>query len=75
LGFSYNPFNVARVKLGGSKLDLSTTIIGTTRGLIGMEIDDAKGRLVEALGGDINLSHAVSFADNLDILREHMFLG
>jgi NAD-dependent SIR2 family protein deacetylase len=35
LGFSYNPFNVARLKLGRSKLELSTTIIGTTRGLIG----------------------------------------
>ena len=40
-----------------------------------MEIDDAKGRLAEALGGDINLSPEVGFADNLDILREHMFLG
>ena len=34
-----------------------------------------KGRLAEALGGDINLSPEVGFADNLDILREHMFLG
>ena len=75
LGFSYNQFNVSRLKLGRSKLDLSTTIIGTTRGLKGMEIDDAKGRLAEALGGDINLSPEVGFADNLDILREHMFLG
>jgi len=40
-----------------------------------MEIDDAKGRLAEALVGDINLSPEVGFADNLDILREHMFLG
>jgi hypothetical protein len=56
-------------------LDLSTTIIGTTRGLIGMELDDAKGRLAEAPGGDINLRRQVNFEDNLDILREHMFLG
>jgi hypothetical protein len=74
LGFSYNPFNVARLSIGGS-LDLSTTIIGTTRGLFGMEIQDAKGRLAEALGGDIHLRQEVNFADNLDILREHMFLG
>jgi len=75
LGFSYNQFNVARLKLGTSKLDLSTTIIGTTRGLFGLEIDDAKGRLSEALGGDIHLRQQVNFEDNLDILREHMFLG
>ena len=75
LGFSYNPFNVDRLKLGTSKLDLSTTIIGTTRGLIGMEIDDAKGRLSEALGGHINLEVSVGSTDNLHILREHMFLG
>jgi hypothetical protein len=75
LGFSYNQFNVARLKLGRSKLDLATTIIGTTRGLKGLEIDDAKGRLAEALGGDINLSPEIGFADNLDIFKEHMFLG
>jgi hypothetical protein len=40
-----------------------------------MEIDDAKGRLSEALGGDINVEVSVSSTDNLDILREHMFLG
>lgn len=74
-GFSYNPFNVARLKLGTSKLDLSTTIIGTTRGLIGMELDDAKGRLFEALGGDVKLRLSVTSEDNLTILREHMFLG
>jgi hypothetical protein len=73
LGFGYNPFNVARLNIGGS-LDLSTTVIGTTRGLIGMEIQDAKNRLAEALGGDIYLK-AEDSADNLDILREHMFLG
>lgn len=75
LGFSYNPFNVARLELGRSKLDLSTKIIGTTRGLIGMEIDDAKERLVQALCGDINLRLSATSSDNLDILREHMFLG
>jgi hypothetical protein len=74
LGFSYNPFNLARLNIGGL-LDLSTTIIGTTRGLIGMEIQEAKNRLAEAVGGSITLSHAASFEDNLDILREHMFLG
>jgi hypothetical protein len=74
LGFSYNPFNVARLSIGGS-LDLSTTTIGTTRGLIGMELQDAKNRLAEALGGDINLKFGYGFTDNLDILREHMFLG
>jgi hypothetical protein len=74
LGFSYNPFNVSRLNIGGS-LDLSTTTIGTTRGLIGMEIQDAKNRLAEALGGDINLKFGYGSTDNLDILREHMFLG
>ena len=74
LGFSYNPFNVARLDIGGS-LDLTTTVLGTTRGLIGMEIQDAKNRLSEALGGNISLSGTVSFEDNLAILREHMFLG
>ena len=74
LGFSYNSFNVARLSIGGS-LDLSTMIIGTTRGLFGIEIQDAKNRLAEALGGDIHLRQQVNFEDNLDILREHMFLG
>jgi hypothetical protein len=70
LGFSYNPFNLARLNIGGS-FDLSTTIIGTARGLIGMEVDHAKNRLAEALGGQIGLMND----DNLDILRRHMFLG
>ena len=74
LGFSYDPFNVARLSIGGL-LDLSTMIIGTTRGLFAMEIQDAKNRLAEALGGDIHLRQQVNFEDNLDILREHMFLG
>ena len=70
LGFSYNPFNVARVNIGGS-LDLSTFVFGTARGLIGLELDDARGRLAEAIGGDIRLSDT----DNLDILRRNMLLG
>jgi NAD-dependent SIR2 family protein deacetylase len=74
LGFSYNPLNVARLSIGGS-LDLSTMIIGTTRGLFGIEIEEAKNRLADALGGDIHLRQQVNFQDNLDILREHMFLG
>jgi len=74
LGFSYNPFNVARLSIGGS-LDLSTKIIGTTHGLFGIEIEDAKDRLGDALGGDLHLLQQVHFEDNLDILREHMFLG
>ena len=40
-----------------------------------MEIQDAKNRLAEALGGDIHLRQQVNFEDNLDILREHMLLG
>jgi hypothetical protein len=75
LGFSYNQFNVARLKLGKSKLDLSTTIIGTTLGLIGMELQDAKSRVFEALGGNVSLRFSVTSEDNLAILREHMFLG
>jgi hypothetical protein len=59
----------------GELLDLSTMIIGTSRGLIGMELQDANKRLNEALGGDIHLRFSVSSSDNLDILREHMFLG
>ena len=74
LGFSYNPFNVARLSIGGSQ-DLSAMIIGTTRGLFGIEIQDAQNRLAEAFGGDIHLRQQVNFEDNLDILREHMFLG
>ena len=41
LGFGYNPFNVDRLKVRGS-LDLSTTVIGTTRGLIGGELETRK---------------------------------
>jgi hypothetical protein len=70
LGFGYHPFNIARLNIGGS-FDLSTTIIGTARGLIGMEVDHAKNRLSEAIGGQIALTND----DNLDILRRHMFLG
>ena len=73
LGFGYHAFNVDRLKIGES-LDLSTTIFGTTCGLIGMEIQKAKNRLAEALGGGIDLNFG-SFTDNLDILREHMLLG
>ena len=47
----------------------------STRGLFGIEIQDAQNRLAEALDGDIHLRHQVNFEDNLDILREHMFLG
>jgi hypothetical protein len=74
LGFSYNPFNVDRLNIGGS-LDLSTTVIGTTRGVFGRELEAAKNRLAEALGGDIHLVRSVNSEDNLDILRDHMFLG
>ena len=45
--------------------------INASRGLIGMEVEDASRRLNEALGGRISLSSA----DNLEILRRHMFLG
>ena len=74
LGFSYNQFNVDRLKVRGS-LDLSTTVIGTTRGLIGMELENAKGRLAEALAADIHLELSGTSDDNLSILRDHMFLG
>jgi hypothetical protein len=74
LGFGYHAFNIDRLNIGGS-LDLSTTVIGTTRGLLGMELQDAKNRLAEALGGDITLRLALTCEDNLAILRDHMFLG
>ena len=74
LGFSYNPFNVARLKARGL-LDLSTRVIGTTRGVVGGELDNAKGRLVEALAADVQLVRSVNSEDNLAILRDHMFLG
>ena len=73
LGFGYHPFNIDRLNIGGS-LDLSTTLFGTTCGLIGMEIQNAKNRLAEALGGGMDLNFG-SFTDNLDILRQHMLLG
>ena len=41
LGFSYNPFNVARLKV--RSLDLSTTVIGTCRGLVGSPRDTVSG--------------------------------
>jgi hypothetical protein len=63
LGFGYHPFNVARLNIGGS-FDLSTTVIGTSRGLIGMEVNDASSRLIEALGGG---QIALSNEDNLEI--------
>jgi hypothetical protein len=75
LGFSYNEFNVARLKLHESKFDLSTLIIGTTRGLVGRELEDAKKRLFEALGGNVDLRFAANCEDSLLILREAMFLG
>jgi hypothetical protein len=75
LGFSYNEFTVARLKLHGSKFDLSTLIIGTTRGLIGRELEDAKRRLFEALGGNVRLRVATTSEDSLIILRDEMFLG
>src|SRR6266516_3652067 len=70
LGFGYHSFNLARLKLDAS-FDLSTTIIGTARGLIGMELQHAQNGVADALGGSITLANA----DNLEILRQHMFLG
>ena len=74
LGFSYNSFNVARLKVSES-LDQSTTVIGTTRGVVGRELDAAKNGLAEAVGGDIHLVRSVNSEDNLAILRDHTFLG
>jgi hypothetical protein len=69
LGFGYHAFNMERLNIGGS-LDLSTTIIGTTRGLIGMEKEAAKNRVSGALGGDVHFKGE----DSLNVLRETMFL-
>jgi hypothetical protein len=69
LGFSYHPLNVARLNIGG-RFDLRTTVIGTARGLIGQEVQAARSTLLRAIGGNITLSDA----DNLYLLREHMFL-
>jgi hypothetical protein len=70
LGFSYHPLNVDRLNIGGS-FDLSKTVMGTARGLKGMEMQAARNRLAEAIGGNIELVDA----DNLDLLRTYMFLG
>jgi hypothetical protein len=69
LGFSYHPLNIARLNIGGS-FDLSTLVFGTARGLIGLEVDNVRNRLAEAIGGDTQLSDT----DNLDILRRNMLL-
>lgn len=70
LGFGYHALNVARLNIGGS-LDLSTTIMGTMCGLIGMEKQVAKNRVAEAIGGDIHLGGE----DSLGVLKENVFLG
>ena len=70
LGFSYHQLNVARLKLD-RPFDLRQTVIGTARGLRGIEISDAGTRVARAIGGRNELFDA----DNLDILRQHMFLG
>ena len=70
LGFGYHSFNLARLKIE-SPFDLSTTIIGTARGLIGMELQHASHGVADALGESITLTDT----DNLEILRRHMFLG
>jgi hypothetical protein len=69
LGFGYHQFNIDRLKIGGS-FDLRTTVLGTARGLIGKEVQNAKDKLAAAIGGNIELTDA----DNLDILKRHMFL-
>ncbi len=69
LGFGYHPLNIARLNID-PRFDLRTTVIGTSRGLIGAEVPSAKSRLLSAIGGDI----AFCDADNLDILRRNMFL-
>jgi hypothetical protein len=75
LGFGYHAFNVDRLNIGGC-LDLSTTVIGTTRGLFRMEVRSAKNRLAQAIGGDITLNEDVAdnLNDNLNVLKQHMFL-
>ena len=70
LGFSYHPMNVDRLNIGGC-LDLRTTVIGTARGLLGMEIPQAESRVRRAIGGDIHLREG---EDSLDILRRNIFL-
>ena len=63
LGFSYHPMNVDRLNIGGC-LDLRTTVIGTARGLLGMEVRQAESRVGQAIGGDIHFREG---EDNLDI--------
>jgi hypothetical protein len=70
LGFSYHELNVARLDIGGS-FDLRHIVMGTARGLKGMEVQGAKNKLNAALGGNIELIDA----DNLDLLRRYMLLG
>ena len=73
LGFGYNPFNVDRLKVRGS-LDLSTTVIGTTRGLIGGELETRKADWRKHWPTDIRLVRSVNSEDNLTILRDQKFL-
>jgi hypothetical protein len=70
LGFSYNQFNVARLKLH-QPFDLRTLVMGTARGLEGEEVSDARNRVAGAIGGDISLLDV----DSLTLLKQKMFLG
>jgi len=68
MGFGYHSFNLKRLNIGATQ---SKWIIGTARGLIGTEVQDAENRLREAIAPIVSLTDR----DNLTILKEHMFLG
>jgi hypothetical protein len=69
LGFSYHPLNLKRLKLQDSS---RRAVFGTSRGLIGDEVESVERALhVRLLCGEVKLSDA----DSLIVLRQHLILG
>jgi hypothetical protein len=72
LGFGYHPVNVERIAIDVDAAGVrSKDIVGTTRGLIGREVQDVQDRIMRALGSPMNVHEG----DSLSLLRSTMFLG
>jgi hypothetical protein len=73
LGFGYHPVNVKRLAIDTANI-ASKFIIGTTRGLLGKEVQDVQNRIHAAFGSLLSVPQYPD-EDSLTLLRSTMFLG
>jgi hypothetical protein len=70
LGFGYHPLNIYRIAID-TAIASKKWIVGTTRDLLGREVQDVQDRIRKAFGSPI-LNQG---EDSLSLLRSTMFLG